>query len=128
MTRSRSDTGYSRHSPPSPSSPRYGRSSTGNIQPVISREKSRERTSTGQSYLNPLDHERDIGRIEHGMSQNKSELLRDGQVKGYIGGGDNGEFVKVYGVNPRSSSGRVAARGGEKIVVVDADRRRYGSQ
>lgn len=122
MTRSRSDAGYNRYSPPYPSSPRYGRGSTGNIQPVISREKSRERTSTGISYL-------DVGRVEQGLKREEIRRVEGGEVKGLLGGGDGAEAVRiVYGRGPRVSAGRLGTHGERNMEFAEGGRRHYGSQ
>lgn len=94
----------------------------GNIQPVISREKSRERTSDGRSYL-------DVGRVEAGLKREEIRRVENGEVRGLLGGGDNGEAVRiVYGRGPRVSAGRLGTTGERNMEYAEGGRRHYGSQ
>lgn len=87
------------------------------------RSKSRERTSTGESWLYP-----DRKTIEQGLEREKRYRIADGQVRGLIGGEDNSETIRIMGRNPRASGGRLGSYG-EAVVVVDGvGRRQYGSQ
>ena len=132
--RSRSDAGERRYSPDNPPLGRFGADGRVSMPSIThqrspTRERSRERTSNGKSFLHPSPHQVETRRIQEGLSREERLRVSDGQVKGLLGNEDEGEAVRiVYGKGPRMSAGRLGTTGERNFVVEEGGRRHYGSR